>query len=115
VRVQWRMHNHVGESLTRPRSCCHCTPAALRGVGTRIECGCPLVASGCLPQVLSLLPEMGLDEADMASQGWGSLGRDGDLPKLTPHLKSGSGEAEFWVDPKGGPRVIRTLIVSLGF
>jgi hypothetical protein len=34
----------VCESLTRPRSCCHCTPTALRGVGTRIECGCPPVA-----------------------------------------------------------------------
>jgi hypothetical protein len=52
-----------------------------------------------LPQVLSLSPEIGLGEADMASQGRGSLGRDRDLPELTPHTKSGSGEAEFWEDP----------------
>jgi hypothetical protein len=48
-----------------------------------------------LPQVLSLSPEMGSSEADIASQGWGSLGRDGDLLKFTPRPKSGSGEAEF--------------------
>jgi hypothetical protein len=41
MRVQWRMRNHVSKSLTRPRSCCHCTPVALPGVGTHIECDCP--------------------------------------------------------------------------
>jgi hypothetical protein len=54
---------------------------------------------GGLPQVLSLSPEMGSGEAGMASQGWGSLGRDEDLPEITPRPKSGSGEAEFWEDP----------------
>jgi hypothetical protein len=34
-----------------------------------------------------------------AFQGWGSLGRDRDLPELTPRLKSGLGEAKFWEDP----------------
>jgi hypothetical protein len=75
----------VGESLTRPWSRCHCTPAALRGVGTFIECGCPLVAFGrSLPQVLFLSLEAGSGEVDMTSLVWGSLGRDRDLHELMP-------------------------------
>jgi hypothetical protein len=89
-----------GEPLTRPRSCCHCTLAALRGVGTRIECGCPPAAFGrALPQVLSLSPETGSGEVNMATLGQGSLSRDRDSPKPTSRPKSGSGEAEFWEDP----------------
>jgi hypothetical protein len=89
VRVQWSIRNHVSESLTRSRSCCHYTPIALCGVGACIECDYPLVTFGGLLQVLSLSREMGSGEADMAYEGWGSLGRDGDLPALTPHPKSG--------------------------
>jgi hypothetical protein len=63
-----RLRNHGGESLTRPQSHRHCTPATLCRVGTRIECGCPLAAFGrALPQVLPLLPETDSGEADMAS------------------------------------------------
>jgi hypothetical protein len=36
----------VGETLTRPWSSCHCMQAGLSGLGTRIECGCPLVVFG---------------------------------------------------------------------
>jgi hypothetical protein len=52
------MCNHVGESLTRPRSCCHFTPVALGKVGVRIECGCPSLAFG---NALSLSPEVGVE------------------------------------------------------
>jgi hypothetical protein len=31
----------VGESLIGLRSCCSYTPIGLRGLGRRIECGCP--------------------------------------------------------------------------
>jgi hypothetical protein len=56
----------VSESLTMSWSCCHYTPAALRGVGTRIECSCPPVAFGsALPQVLTFSPETGSGEANM--------------------------------------------------
>jgi hypothetical protein len=90
----------VGESLTRLWSRRHYTLANLRRVGTLIQCGCPPVAFGrALPQLLSLSPKMGLGEADMASMGSGSLGRDGDLPELTPCLRSSSGEVVFWEDP----------------
>jgi hypothetical protein len=90
------MSGSVGESLTRPRSRRHFTPAALRGVGTRSECDCPLVAFGrALPQVLSLLSGMGSGEADMTYLGWESLNRDKDFPELRPCPRSGSSEAEF--------------------
>jgi hypothetical protein len=60
----------VGESLTRLWFCCHYAPTALRGVGTRIECGClPVDFGRALPQVLSFSLEMGLGEADMAVLG----------------------------------------------
>jgi hypothetical protein len=45
----------VGESLTRLQYCCHYMPAALREVGTCIECGCPPVAFGRLCPELALL------------------------------------------------------------
>jgi hypothetical protein len=45
---------------TRLRSRRPCTPVALRGVGTRIECGCSPVALGrALSQVLPFLPKTG--------------------------------------------------------
>ena len=34
-----------------------------------------------------------------AFQGWGSLGRDRDLPELTSCPRSGLGEVEFREDP----------------
>lgn len=46
---------------------------------------------------MSLSPEMGSSEADIASQGWGTLGRDEDLPVFTLCPRSGSGEAEFLI------------------
>jgi hypothetical protein len=55
VRVQWRERNHAGESLTRLWSCCHCTPAILHRVGTRIECGCLPMAFGRLATSFILL------------------------------------------------------------
>jgi hypothetical protein len=67
----------------------------------RIECGCPL-ASGLQEACHKSCPSR--LRWDRARQTWlpmggGGLGRDEDLPKLTPHPKSGSGEVEFWVDP----------------
>jgi hypothetical protein len=62
----------VGESLTRERSCCHCAPTALRGVGTPIEWGCLPAAFGrALPHVLSFSPETGSCEEDMVVLGEG--------------------------------------------
>jgi hypothetical protein len=60
------MRNHVGESLTRPQSYCHCTPIALGRVGVRIECGCPPLA---FRHALSLSPEVDSGEADMVASG----------------------------------------------
>jgi hypothetical protein len=61
VRVQRRMRNHIGESLTRPRSCYHCTPATLCGVGARIKYGCPLVTFERFAMGLVLLARDGLE------------------------------------------------------
>jgi hypothetical protein len=54
-----------------------------------------------LPRVLSLSPEMGSGVVDMASSGWGSLGRDGDLLALTPHLKWARARRSFVKTPEG--------------
>lgn len=115
VRVQWRVRNHAGEYLTGLGSCYHCTPVTLRGVGTRIECGCPPWAFGL---ALSLSPEIDSGEANMAV-----LGRGGDSPKYVTYLRSSSGESEILEglrgssvgtefcgdDPRYGPRVRRSL------
>jgi hypothetical protein len=101
VRVQWRVCNHAGESLTRLRSCYHRTPANLRGVGTCTECDCLLVSFGRLATSLILLTRDGLERGGHSFPGVGSLGRDGDLLILVSRPKSGSGEAKFWADPRG--------------
>ena len=64
VRVQWRVRNHDGESLTRLQPYCHYTPVALGRVGMCIECDCPLLAFGC---TLSLSPEIGSGEAEIGA------------------------------------------------
>jgi hypothetical protein len=117
-------------------------PTALRGVGTCIKCGRPEwpLAEPCHKSYPS--SEIGLGKVDMASQRWGSLRRDGDMPEFTPCPRSGSGKVKFWDHPKqgnlgrcrilgrplrgtsgeaeclegpgGGPQG-RTLMVSLGF
>lgn len=92
VRVQWHVPNHAGESLTGLRSCYHCTPVTLRGVGTHIECGCPPRAFGL---ALSLSPEIGSGEADMVVLGRGCLGRGGDSPEYVTYLRASSGESEI--------------------
>jgi hypothetical protein len=62
----------------------------------RIECSCLPTA---LRQALSLSPEAGSGEANMAVLGRGSLGRDRDSPELTSCPRQASSEAEFWEDP----------------
>jgi hypothetical protein len=55
----------IGESSTIPWSCYPYTPAGLSGVGTRIQCCCPLVAFGRASlQVLSFSFETGSGEAN---------------------------------------------------
>jgi hypothetical protein len=76
----------------------------------RIECGCLPMALG---QAVSLSPEAGSGEADMAVLGRGILVQDRDSLELMScprqglgrgrvlgrPLKGTSGEAEFWEDP----------------
>jgi hypothetical protein len=99
VRVQWSMRNHAGESLTRPQSCCHCTPVALGRVGMRIKCSYPPLVFG---HALSLSPDMGSGEADMAALWRGSLGRGRDAPEHVTYSEPSSGESKISEDPRGG-------------
>jgi hypothetical protein len=62
----------------------------------RIECDCLPTALG---QALSLSPEAGSSEVNMAVLGRGSLGWDEDSLELTSYLRQASSEAEFWEDP----------------
>jgi hypothetical protein len=115
VRVQWRVCNHAGESLTRLRSCYHCTPANLRGVGTCIECGCLLVSFGRLATSFILLARDGLERGRHSFPGVGEP-RSGRRPAHTyvpseiglgrgrvlgRPSRGTSGEAEFVIP---GPR-----------
>jgi hypothetical protein len=92
VRVQWRVRNHAGESLTGLRSCYRCTAVTLREVGTSIECGYPPRAFGL---ALSLSPKIGSGEANMAVLGRGCLGRGGDSPEYVTYSRPSSGESEI--------------------
>jgi hypothetical protein len=120
VRVQWRVRNDAGESLTGLWSYYHCMPVTLRGVGMRIECGSTSLAFGL---ALSLSSEIGSGEADMAVLGLGCLERGRDPPERVTYSRLGSGESEILGGPRGelgrdrvcgdgprhGPRVSRSL------
>jgi hypothetical protein len=71
------------------------SPVARLEVGVHVECGCLPTA---LRQALSLLPEAGSSEVDMAVLRQGSLGQDGDSPELTSCPIQALVEAEFWED-----------------
>lgn len=71
------------------------SPAARLEVGVHVECGCLPTA---LRQALSLLPEAGSSEVDMAVLRRGSLGQDRDSPELTSYPIQALVEAEFWED-----------------
>jgi hypothetical protein len=89
VRVQWRVRNHAGESLTRLWSCCHCTPVTLRRVGTRIKCSYLPVAFGRLATSFVLL-------------AWYGLGRDGHSFPRVGEPRSGQRSARTYAPSKIG-------------
>jgi hypothetical protein len=66
----WVSNLGIKTGMLQLRSCCHCTPVALRRVGTCIQCGClPATFGRALPQALSFSPEIGSSEVDMTFLG----------------------------------------------
>jgi hypothetical protein len=77
------------------QSCRSYSPATLHGVGTRIECSCPLRTLAKAWFGLSSLPKMGLGEAEMVVPWRGDLGLDEHFPEFVPCPRASSGEAEL--------------------